>query len=519
MIARLFDSTTARVYLSLGSCAVLGGGLLLQSARWGIGLSPDSVVYVGAARSLLAGAGFSMPGESALFSSITHYPPLYSSLLAVIAFLGPDPLDGAMWLNVVIFGINIFLSGFLLFSALRSLRLAMIVSFLTLTAFPIVQVHTMAWSESSFILFELLSILLLLRYLKDPLKQTLILAAAVAGLSLLCRYAGLALVATGILSILFFGGRERRDKVSDALVFAGIGLLPMVVWVGRNWYLGGSMVNRTIAFHPIALEQLLDVPAVLAGWFSLSWVFGFYAGAPLVLGLMVVASLFSYGCLSKAEFIDGRRAEAIVNVMGFVVIIYLGILALSLAFLDAQMPLDSRTLSPIYVPSIICLIGLSIRFVFVSQCHCTVRLLIPIYVSLSLAAQLQVSLNWLQFNYQTGIGYAGREWRESQTLNRLKQEHSSKPLFSNAPDVLYTLLSKPAVMVPRKTHTATNLPNQEYASQISELARKLRQDDGLLIYFYGVGWRWYLPAAEELERTLGLQALVRENDGVIYRAQ
>jgi hypothetical protein len=99
-----------------------------------------------------------MPRESALFSSITHYPPLYSSLLAVIAFLGPDPLDGAMWLNVVIFGIYIFLSGVLLFSALRSLRLAMIVSFLTLTAFPIVQVHTMAWSESSFILFELSSI-------------------------------------------------------------------------------------------------------------------------------------------------------------------------------------------------------------------------------------------------------------------------------------------------------------------------------------------------------------------------
>jgi uncharacterized YccA/Bax inhibitor family protein len=110
--------------------------------------------------------------------------------------------------------------------------------------------------------------------------------------------------------------------------------------------------------------------------------------------------------LSKAEFSDGR-AEAIVNVMRFVVIIYLGILALSLAFLDAQMPLDSRTLSPIYVPSIICLIGLSIRFVFVSQCR---RLLIPSYMSLSLAAQLQVSLNWLQFNYQTGIGYAGREW-------------------------------------------------------------------------------------------------------------
>lgn len=519
MTAWLFDSTPAKVYLSLGSCAALGGGLLLRSARWGIGLSPDSVVYVGAARSLLAGAGFSLPAESALFSPITHYPPLYSSLLAVIAILGPDPLDGAMWLNVVIFGINIFLSGFLLFSALRSLRIAMIVTFLTLTAFPIVQVHTMAWSESSFILFELLSIVLLLRYLKDPSTQTLVLAAAVAGLSLLCRYSGLGLVASGMLAILFRSGREQRDKLTDASIFAGIGVLPAVFWAARNLHLGGSLVNRTISFHPIGLEQMLDVPAVLAGWFSLSWVLGFDAGALLGLELIITTFVFSYRALRKAKFIDGRGTDAIVSVTGFFVLTYMGMLFMSLTFLDAQIPLDSRTLSPIYVPSIICLIGLSIRFVFVSECHCTVRLLISTYLSLLLTAQLRVSINWLQSNYQTGIGYAGRQWRESQILNRLRWMNSSTALFSNAPDVLYTLLSRPAVMVPRKTHTDTNLPNPDYASQISELARKLRQDDGLLIYFYGVGWRWYLPTAEELERTLGLQALVRENDGVIYRAQ
>jgi hypothetical protein len=519
MIARMFDSTTVRVYVSLGSCAALGAALLLYSARWGIGLSPDSVVYIGAARSLLAGAGFSLPAESPLFSPITHYPPLYSSMLAVIAILGPDLLNGAIWLNVAVFGINIFLTGSLLFSALGSLQIAMIGSFLTLTAFPIVQVHTMAWSESSFILFELLSVLLLLRYLKDPLKQTLVLASAVAGLSLLCRYAGLALVASGMLAILFLGGRERRDKLTDALVFAGIGVLPVAFWAARNWHLGGSLVNRTVSFHPIGLEQMLDVPAVLAGWFSLSWVLGFDAGALLGLGLMIGALVFSYGSLRKAEFIDGRQADAIVSVMGFVVLTYMGMLSMSLAFLDVQIPLDSRTLSPIYVPSIICLIGISIRYVFVSASHCTVRWLISTYLSLLLAAQLQVSVHWLRFNYQTGIGYAGREWRESQILKRLKKENSSKLLFSNAPDVLYTLLNKPAAMVPRKTHTDTNLPNQGYASQISELGRRLKEDSGLLVYFYRVGWRWYLPPAEELERTLGLQALARENDGVIYQAR
>jgi hypothetical protein len=303
------------------------------------------------------------------------------------------------------------------------------------------------------------------------------------------------------------------------LVFAGIGVLRVAFWAGRNWHLGGSLVNRTVSFHPIGLEQMLDVPAVLAGWFSLSWILGFDAGALLGIGLIIAAFVFSYGFLRKAEFIDGRQADGIVSVTAFVVLAYMGMLSMSLAFFDAQIPLDSRTLSPIYVPSIICLIGLSIRFVFVSASHCTVSLLVSTCLSLLLAAQLQGSMNWLRFNYQNGIGYAGREWRESQILNRLRWVNSSKALFSNAPDVLYTLLSKPAVMVPRKTHTDTNLPNQDYASQISELGRRLKEDSGLLVYFHSVGWRWYLPAAEELERTLGLQALARENDGVIYQAR
>src|SRR3989337_1553357 len=116
----MFDFPRVRIYMMLGACAVLGGGVLLHSSPWGLGVSPDSVVYIGAARSLLWGHGFSLPAESAPFAPITHYPPLYSSLLAVSGVVAADLLDGAIWLNVAVFSINIYLSGFLLFAALGS---------------------------------------------------------------------------------------------------------------------------------------------------------------------------------------------------------------------------------------------------------------------------------------------------------------------------------------------------------------------------------------------------------------
>ncbi len=145
-------------------------------------------------------------------------------------------------------------------------------------------------------------------------------------------------------------------------------------------------------------------------------------------------------------------------------------------------------------------------------------LLVSTCLALLLAAQLQSSVKWLRFSYHDGIGYSARVWRESRILNRL--QHMPAPvLFSNAPDVLYTLLNKPALMVPRKTLTDTNRPNQHYPAQTAELRRRLKEDRGLLVYFYTVDWRWYLPAAEELERSLSLHVLARENDGIIYQAR
>jgi hypothetical protein len=38
------------------------------------------------------------------------------------------------------------------------------------------------------------------------------------------------------------------------------------------------------------------------------------------------------------------------------------------------------------------------------------------------------------------------------------------------------------------------------------------------ISLYG-DWRWYLPSAKELERSLGLHVVARENDGVVYQAR
>ncbi len=96
--------------------SVVGLTALLFSTRWGIGLSPDSVVYIANARNLLGGYGLSVSFTTGEFFPWTHYPPLFLAGLAGHGFVGIDPLDGARWLNALIFRAKIPLLGLVVYS-------------------------------------------------------------------------------------------------------------------------------------------------------------------------------------------------------------------------------------------------------------------------------------------------------------------------------------------------------------------------------------------------------------------
>jgi 4-amino-4-deoxy-L-arabinose transferase-like glycosyltransferase len=75
-------------------------GVLWLATRWGIGLYTDSIVYIGAARSILAGDGFQFLNDIGQFSPINQYPPGYPWLIAAFGMIGLDPLDSARWISI-----------------------------------------------------------------------------------------------------------------------------------------------------------------------------------------------------------------------------------------------------------------------------------------------------------------------------------------------------------------------------------------------------------------------------------
>jgi len=74
-------------YLIMATCACIGAAILLFVTNWGIGISPDSTIYINVARNLLKGYGFSNPPGSPM----TIIRPLSHGTLSERP-LGQDPL-------------------------------------------------------------------------------------------------------------------------------------------------------------------------------------------------------------------------------------------------------------------------------------------------------------------------------------------------------------------------------------------------------------------------------------------
>src|SRR5436309_11784682 len=128
--------------VTVGAIAILGSCVLLISTRWGIGGYPDSVVYIGVARSILNGNGARFFNDMGEFTPVTQYPPLYPSIMAALGIMGLDPLLGSRWLSALFFGANALLVVCILYRITLSPGASIAGAFFALTSFPMIYIHS-----------------------------------------------------------------------------------------------------------------------------------------------------------------------------------------------------------------------------------------------------------------------------------------------------------------------------------------------------------------------------------------
>ncbi len=217
------------------------GLILLREATYGVGLTVDSSAYISVARNLLEGNGFLQRNGG----TYQDAAPFYPMTLAFDGIFGPDAIVAAGYVNAAAFGLTVFV-------ATLWLRWRGVSPFLVVWAggacalsLTLAQLAASAWTEPLFILFSVLSLFALDRFLDSDKRSYLIWAAVCAALFCLTRYMGVALTCGPLLLLLLQKGARLPAKARNAAVYAVIALTPIGAWMLRNFLLSGSPTGQS----------------------------------------------------------------------------------------------------------------------------------------------------------------------------------------------------------------------------------------------------------------------------------
>jgi hypothetical protein len=507
-------------FLVMAMCASIGGAIMLFTTQWGVGVTTDSTIYINVARNLLQGYGWSHPPGSPM----THYPPLYPLVLSLSGLLGSDPIDGARWVQAFLFFATLLCSGVMIYGATNSSTLAWITGLLLLlTSNTMIYVYDFAWSESLFILLCLAGFLLLGKYFEESRQRLLLASSIMIGLAFLTRYAGVSLVITGCLCILLISPLSIYKRFIATMLFAVVSVLPTGLWFIRNRIVSGTLANRTLVSHPITANHVDSAILTISRWLCLpeDWPLRVRGG---ILVIFAVIILTGYVILLKDQLKnnENQKNNHILYIPSLLIIFtisYLSFLAMSISFIDAHTPFDDRILAPLYVVSVIGIVCLAYNIWLQFGKKRVFAALFLIVSFLFVGVQIIKSTPLVASLHYEGIGFSSKYWRYSKIIEIVKSVPPDTIIYTNGPDAIDILTGKSSLMIPSKVDPGTRLSNENFAAQFADMARQLETDKSILVYFYGITWRWYLPTKEEIAKGVRLRVLYQGRDGIIYGAE
>ena len=242
--------------------AVAGIGLMIAVMPNGIGLVNDSVGYVAGARNMLGGLGYSRLTGDGSPRPITNYPPMFSIILATMGIFGMDAIPAALYLNISLMGLNVFLMGVTVRKATGSSLLSLLGAVVFLVSSPVIRSHSFAMTEPLYLAFAFAMLLCLLKGIQSQQWYWMAISGLLASFAFLTRYVGISLYATGIAAVLVLRPDPANEdmawgvKIKQSLFFLEAGLVFVAIWLGRNMRVSDSVGNRQFIFHPITGDKI-----------------------------------------------------------------------------------------------------------------------------------------------------------------------------------------------------------------------------------------------------------------------
>ena len=454
---------------------------LLFATTRGPGVTPDAVTYLDLARNILAGRGFvARFGSAATETPVIHFPPLFSTLLALLGLLGIDPLQGARWLNLLLFGANILLVGFVLRRYTNnSLYSSALGSFFMLSSSAMIENHSAAWSEPLFLFFGTGGLFSIAMYLETDRKRLLVCGSFAIALAFLSRYVGGALVATAIVGIFLLGKPGYYRKFADAILLGMISVSPIALWTLRNLSLTGNATGRALHAQPVVRGGYIwTLVKTMSSW--------------LVPGSERIVFLPAQYLLTSA-----------------------------ILFLTPPPWFDNRLLSPVYVSGLILVLSLT-HALFKASARSSVRVVLSIIGIVMAGIYATTGTVAYIYLHEYGRGLTGKEWQFESIAAQLRALDPDTLIYSNYPPAVYFYTGRASRSLPPLGDAR---PREK-----AEMLRRLEEGRAVVVYFHNARRfplrtsatvQQDLPTDRQLQNLLRLVSLsLVEREGItsLYRS-
>ena len=491
--------------------ALLGVIILLAYFHHsGIGISPDSVNYLSTAETWLRSGRFDNFHHLPLIDFPVGYPLWLAFWMKIMAIMGlmsislTSMMHMAMIGNMVLFMVLIHATDALLqqFSTFKQKHRLLLLT-IYVTSPCLLEVYSYAWSETLFLPLCMISLLALVKYVRSGAWMDLCIAALCCAWAWTTRYAGVALVITGIFLMLFPANGKKNSllvRLWHACVFGCISSSLILLNLFRNHLVGNYATGmREKSLTPLG-ENLRQAGDVIAYWWP---IFSHQMNGVLMLMVLILSLLCCMYFLQQHAV-----SELAMMSLATVYLIFI----ITIASITRFQTLDSRLLSPAYIPLLAGLAGgLSHSFrSFVRLRKHASRIILFAGYLLWIIFQIN---NWMQNadNYDgikdAGIpGYTEDGWQQSPSIQYLIQHAAvlaQIPIwYSDADDAIYFFTRKQAYALPHKEN---------------DCEKRLFQDAPQAMIF------WFDDAADndlisrhDIEQYPDVHVWKRFDDGVIY---
>lgn len=468
-------------------CGLLAGHLLALAMRNGMGISSDSIAYIGISEHIVAGKGLNWIAADGSLTPMTHFPPMYPLLLAGIQMAGLNSIEAARLINTLIFGANVVLIGWFIHQLSRNAFAVVMGSLLAACSPIMISWHSMAMTEPIFIFFMLLGMGILNKYFDTKKPGLLVIVGIIYGMHYLTRYAGLSIIFSSTIAILLNQRLISREKIRSILILLLLSLTPMVVWIGRNMYLAGTFTNRRLIWHPPSVSKLKHAFGVFWKWIF-PYEFTYTALYGLIICLLVAVLVLVIYCRKVGgqeclRWLHRTLDNHLLTILLVYVLCYSITILATMTFFDASTPMDIRITLPLYIMFLILLPTALVWYT--RRMRNTIRHMVLFVVGgLLLISYTDQSVDLIDRISVYPRGYGSETKQVFADIDEIRSLPSDIVIYTNNIEGLYFQFNQYGHRTPIGLDRVTELNSPDYDQELGQMREALESDKAVLILFH-----------------------------------